>query len=368
VRAVRVPLGERAYEVAIGTGLLGQLERAGLAAQDLRGRGVFLVSDRNVWPLHGATLERGLHTLGARVLGLALLEPGEAHKDLASLSALWEALADAGVERSAALVALGGGVVGDVAGFAAATWLRGIEFVQVPTTLLAMVDSSVGGKTAIDHPRGKNLLGAFHQPRGVVADLEALRTLPRREVLSGLAEVVKAALLGDPELFALLEERGPALVEDSVSLEEAVARAVALKARIVGEDEREGGARALLNLGHTLGHAVEAAAGFGTFTHGEAVALGIGFAARLSREVGLLEPGDAERIAGLLRKWGYPLRAQGVSVEKILDALRFDKKNRNGAPRWVLLRGIGRGEWGHAVPPDVIRRQLTEVQRTDESP
>jgi len=264
VRRVTVGLGNRAYEVAVGRGLLRAPGKAGGAAAALRGRRVFLAADRAVWALYGEALREGVGSLGAQILGHACTEPGEANKNLPALSRLWDGLVDAGVERQDAVVALGGGVLGDVAGFAAATYLRGVEIVQVPTTLLAMVDSSVGGKTGIDHPRGKNLLGAFHQPRGVLADLEVLGTLPRREVLSGLAEVLKAALLADPGLFGLLEERGPALTEEPDLLEEAVARAVAVKARVVGDDEREAGPRALLNLGHTLGHAVEAAAGYGT--------------------------------------------------------------------------------------------------------
>ncbi len=363
MKTVPVRLAERTYEVAIGGGLLGNLAAAGGAAQALTGRGVFLVSDRTVWVLHGAALEEGLSGLGARRLGLALLEPGEAHKNLAALSALWDALVVAGVERSDLLVGLGGGVVGDVGGFAAATYLRGIDFVQVPTTVLAMVDSSVGGKTGIDHPRGKNLLGAFHQPCGVLADLDTLQTLPRREVLSGLAEVVKAALVADSELFGLLEARGPELLEDPEVLEAVVERAVAIKARIVESDERESGARSLLNLGHTLGHAVEAAAGYGTFTHGEAVALGIGFAARLSRGLGLLSANDEGRILGLLEKWGYPLRMPGVRAEKILDALRADKKNRGGEPRWVLPEGVGRARWGVPVKAEHVERLLGENER-----
>lgn len=362
MRTVGIALGERAYHVAIGAGLLAHPERAEGAAAGLRGRRVFLASDRTVWPLHGAALEAGLGRSGARVLGRWLLEPGEAHKDLASLSGLWDALVEARVERGDALVALGGGVVGDVAGFAAATYLRGIDFFQVPTTLLAMVDSSVGGKTGIDHPRGKNLLGAFHQPRGVLADLGTLGTLPRREVLSGLAEVLKAALLGDAQLFDLLEGRGPELLDDPEALEDVVTRAVAFKARIVESDERESGARALLNLGHTLGHAVEAASGFGTYTHGEAVALGLAFAARLSRETGRLGAQETRRVLRVLKNWGYALTTPADDAEKVTQALRFDKKSSGGTPLWVLLRSIGEAEWGVNVPPEILERLLREDQ------
>lgn len=362
MRTLEVALGARAYPVLVGRGLLlrlGELERL---TQVLAGRQVFLASDDAVWSLHGDRLERGLRAAGARIVGRAVMPAGEAHKGLESAGRFWDGLVTAGVERGGCLVALGGGVVGDVAGFAAATYLRGIDFVQVPTTLLAMVDSSVGGKTGVDHPRGKNLIGAFHQPRAVVADLEVLATLPAREVRSGFAEVIKAALLGDAELFGLLERRGPALAEDPEALEEAVARAVALKVGVVTADEREAGSRALLNLGHTLGHAVEAAAGFGAWTHGDAVALGLGFAARLSSRVGLLAEADRCRALELLAAWGYPSRAPGLPTSAILAGLRHDKKNVGGRPRWVLLRGIGRAEWGVPVDPEAIESLLVEMQ------
>ena len=360
MRWVTVSLGDRSYPVGVGRGWLRDLGRHPRARGVLEGRRVFVASDRTVWPLHGGRLLEGLASAGARVLGRAELAPGEAHKTIEAVQGLWDALIAAGIERGDCLAALGGGVVGDVAGFAAATCLRGIDLVQVPTTLLAMVDSSVGGKTGVDHPRGKNLIGAFHQPLLVAADLETLGTLPRREVLSGLAEVIKAALLGDPDLFGLLERAGPGLADDPGALEEVVARAVALKARIVEADEREGGRRALLNLGHTLGHAVEVAAGYGTLTHGEAVALGTAFAARLSERMGLLPGREARRIVGLIRAWGYPLRVQRATAEKVLKALRHDKKSRGGEPRWVLLRGIGQAEWGHRVPGEVVAHLLSE--------
>ncbi len=364
MRHVTVGLAGRSYEVAVGRGLLAEPGRAGDAADALGDRRVFLASDRTVWGLYGQVLSEGLGTLKARVAGHWLMEPGEVHKEFGSLQGLWDALVDARIERGDCVVALGGGVVGDLAGFAAATYRRGIEVVQVPTTLLAMVDSSVGGKTAVDHPRGKNLIGAFHQPRGVLADLDTLGSLPARELLSGFAEVLKAALLADPDLFARLEAVGPALIGDPEGLEEAVARAVTIKARVVEADETENGCRALLNLGHTLGHAVEAASGYGVYAHGEAVALGIAFTARLSQELGFLASADAKRIRAVLEKWGYPLRAEGVDAEKILNALRFDKKSRAGVPRWVLLEGIGSPRWGVEVDSDIVERLLVEVQKS----
>ena len=362
MRRIPVRLGGRSYEVIVGRGFLSDLGRLKALRGIWGGRKVFIASDRTVWELYGAALVEGLRSAGAEPAGRVALEPGEAHKDLNSARAVWDAMVEAGVERRGCLAALGGGVVGDVAGFAAATYYRGIDFFQVPTTLLAAVDSSVGGKTGVDHPRGKNLIGAFHQPQGVAADLETLATLPGREVRSGFAEVIKAGLLGDPDLFALLEEQGPGIGRDLDALEEAVARAVAFKARIVEADEREGGARAQLNLGHTLGHAVEKAAGYGSYTHGEAVALGIAFAARLSRELGVLGPGPAERIVRLIEGWGFPLTVPGVAAEKILEALRFDKKSEGGTPRWVLLRGVGEAEWGVRVPTETVRALLQRYQ------
>lgn len=355
-------LGGAGYEVAVGRGLLSRLGKVPSLAAKLVGRRVFAVSDRTVGALYGDRLEDGLRSAGARIAGWHVMEPGEGHKDLESLRGIWDALVAAGIERRDVVAALGGGVVGDVAGFAAATYLRGIDFVQLPTTVLAIADSSVGGKTAIDHPKGKNLIGAFHQPCGVAADLETLETLPEREVYSGLAEVIKAGLLADPSLFERLEASGPAVATDPEAMAESIARAVAVKARIVESDEREGGARALLNLGHTLGHAAEVAAGYGVLTHGEAVALGMAFAARLSAATGRLPAAEALRIERMLERWGYPVKLAGVSVEKVLDALRLDKKASGGAPRWVLLRAVGSPEWGCSVSPEILELLLREVQ------
>jgi 3-dehydroquinate synthase len=225
-----------------------------------------------------------------------------------------------------------------------------------------MVDSSVGGKTGIDHPRGKNLLGAFHQPVGVVADLELLGTLPRREQLSGLAEVVKAALVGDRELFEILEARGAGLLDNRAALAEAIFRAASLKARVVRADEREAGQRALLNLGHTLGHALEVTSGYGTWTHGEAVAAGLAFAACLSERQGVLDLGTRRRIVALLEQMKYPVQFSGVAVEKVVESMQFDKKSKGGAPRWVLLCGIGAAKWGVEVPLERVAALLRESE------
>lgn len=361
MKELTVQFENRSYAVKIGRNLLGSLSTDALVSRILEGRRIFLVSDKTVWNLYGLTLEKGLS--GFNIVGRVLTAPGEANKNIRTLERIWDAMVEAEVGRDGCLIVLGGGVVGDMAGFAAASYNRGIDFIQVPTTILAMVDSSVGGKTGIDHPKGKNLIGAFHQPRAVAVDLDVLATLPKREMLSGLAEVIKAGLIGDPVLFDLLASCGPGIVNNLEAMEEAVSRSLMLKARVVEQDEREGGGRALLNLGHTLGHAVEAATGYEVYTHGEAVAVGMVFSVRLSEKLGILTSNDAENILSLLKEWGYPLRASGVGVEKILDSLRFDKKNKNGAPRWVLLRGIGKAEHGIKVEPDIVRDLLCDIQK-----
>ena len=362
MRTVEVPVGPFPYKVHIGEGLAGSLGELPDVASLLKGRGVALVSDQNVHRLHGEAMERGLALAGAVIKVSYAFAPGEENKNFASLCGIWNALVDGGVERKDLIVAFGGGVVGDVAGFAAATYLRGVDFLQVPTTLLAMVDSSVGGKTGIDHPRGKNLIGAFHQPRAVVADTDFLETLPRREALSGLAEAIKAGILADADLFALLEKRGPGILYDQDALLEAVAKSVKVKAHIVAEDEREGGVRALLNFGHTVGHAVEAALGFSGLTHGEAVALGMGFATRLAAKSGMIERGGAGRILALLENWGYPARAEGLRWEEIKKGFAFDKKKESGETRWVLPLDIGRAQWGKVVDTVTVDLLLAEMQ------
>lgn len=359
---VEVDLLGHAYRVLVGRGLLNGKGPTGEITALLQGRKVVLVSDETVYGLHGPLAESWLDANGARVLARSVMKPGEANKNLAALGRIWDDMVESGLERSGLLVAFGGGVTGDVAGFAAATYLRGVDFIQVPTTLLAMVDSSVGGKTGIDHPRGKNLIGAFHQPKAVVADIDLLETLPSREVHSGLAEAIKAAVIGDPVLFDLLEEKGPAIIRQPDALLETVGRAVAVKAAVVGEDEREGGKRALLNLGHTVGHAIEAASGFGGPTHGEAVGTGLLFAVRASLRLGLIERAPARRIEKLLEDWGYPAKAEGLSPAEIKKAMGFDKKKVSGSTKWVLPRDIGRVDWGMDIDEVTVDLLLAEMQ------
>ena len=354
--------GASPYRIEIGPDLLHDGDR--LAAH-ARGRHVLLVSDSNVAPLYAAAVAGALRQARpALSVATHVMPAGEAHKTLASFGQVIDALAALGASRDATVYALGGGVVGDLAGFAAACWMRGIDCVQLPTTLLSMVDSSVGGKTAVDIPQGKNLVGAFHPPRAVIADTGALRTLPPRELRAGLAEVVKYGALGDPLFFEWLErERAPLLAGDDRALAEAIARSCGHKAAIVERDPLERGERALLNLGHTFGHAIEAEQGYAgadrdALNHGEAVAVGMVLAARLSAMLGMAPESDTERLRSLLRAYGLPVDVPpGLAPAELLGRMRLDKKNLAGRLRLVLWRGIGKAE----VVPDVDEARVLEV-------
>ena len=337
-RRIEVALGARSYPVLVGAGLLRQPQHW---AGRLRGRHVLLVTDANVAPHYLAAVERALsgHTVAVEVL-----PPGEQEKSWQRLGSLLERLAALGASRDASVVALGGGVVGDLAGFAAACWMRGVGFLQLPTTLLAMVDSSVGGKTAVNLPQGKNLAGAFHQPVAVVADTDTLATLPGRELAAGLAEVVKYAAIRDAAFLDWLEGSADALLaRDPAALSHAIAASCAHKAAIVARDETEQGERALLNFGHSFGHALETVAGYGTLLHGEAVAIGMVLAARLAERLAMAPSGDAARLQALLARLGLPTTPPpGVDPSALLAAMRLDKKNVSGQLRLVLWRGLGR--------------------------
>jgi 3-dehydroquinate synthase len=342
----RIPVsgaGFRPYEVIVGRGLLGSLgtEIAPLA----RGR-TAVVTDETVAALHGPSALAALEAAGVRAR-LLTVPPGEGSKSFAELERVLDRLAAFGLDRTDLVIALGGGVVGDLAGLAAALYMRGIDFVQVPTTLLAQVDSSVGGKTAIDTPRGKNLVGAFHQPRRVVADIDLLATLPERQVRSGWAEVLKHGLICDAAFFDWLAGEGAAGASgDPAALKRAVIRSVEIKSAIVGEDEKEAGRRALLNLGHTFGHALEAELDFdeSRLTHGEAVALGCVLAFRYSAAQGLCPDADADRVAGAVAAAGLPTRlaeAGSFDVDALLKRMAGDKKAEGGRLTLVLARGVG---------------------------
>jgi 3-dehydroquinate synthase len=353
--------GFRPYEVLIGHGLLGQA--GALIAGRLPARRMAVVADATVAGLYGDALTASLEGAGIAASRIAV-PPGEGSKSFAELERLCDRLLALDLDRKDMIVALGGGVVGDLAGFAAAILKRGIDFVQVPTTLLAQVDSSVGGKTAIDTPRGKNLVGAFWQPRLVLCDLDALDTLPERELRAGYAEVIKYGLLGDRGFFERLEAEGTeVLARDPGPLAHAVGRSVEMKAGIVAEDAREAGRRALLNLGHTFGHALEAETGFGEdLLHGEAVALGCAQAFRFSAELGLCPDEDAVRAERAIAAAGLPTRIEQLgrsfSAERLIRHMGQDKKAEGGALVLVLARGIGETFVAKGVDPAALRAFL----------
>lgn len=336
MNTLKVELGSRSYPILIGEGLLTRTE---VFDRYVPGRDILLVTNTTVAPLYLASVAGAM--AGRRTVE-AILPDGESHKTLANVARLLDVLVANRFSRDCTVVALGGGVVGDMAGFAAACYQRGVPFVQIPTTLLAQVDSSVGGKTGVNHPGGKNLIGAFHQPSAVIADMRTLMTLPPRELRAGLAEVIKYGLICDAAFFAWLEGHMDALlVGDAAALTHVVRRSCEIKAEIVARDEREHGDRALLNLGHTFGHAVEAATGYTHWLHGEAIGAGLLMAATMSHECGLVSAQDVTRLQRLLERTGLPTRIDGVTPSEVLDHMRIDKKIKAGRIRLVLLRGIG---------------------------
>ena len=354
--------GFAAYEVMVGRGLL---KEAGARVAALKPTKAFIVSDETVASIHGQTVRTALEGAGLTT-GIVTVPAGEASKSFEQLEAVLDRLLAEGLDRKSMVVALGGGVVGDLAGLAAALFMRGIDFVQVPTTLLAQVDSSVGGKTAIDTPRGKNLIGAFHQPRLVLADIEALASLPVRQLRSGWAEVLKHGLICDADFFDWLGGEGKAGAEgDPDALERAVIRSVEIKSQIVGEDEKEAGRRALLNLGHTFGHALEAELGFGdALTHGEAVALGCAMAFRFSARQGLCSAADAHKAEAGIRAAGLPTRLaevdQAFSAEALIGRMAGDKKAEGGRLTLILARAIGEVFTDKDVDAEAVRAFLIE--------
>ncbi|HEV3461625.1 MAG TPA: 3-dehydroquinate synthase [Candidatus Dormibacteraeota bacterium] len=326
-----------------------------------QGGGVLIVTDEHVAELHARPLVEALSSDGITA-HMHLVPAGEAAKELGVLASIYEALAAAGVDRQGALIALGGGTVGDVTGFAAATWMRGIRYLQLPTTLLAMVDSSIGGKTAINLPAGKNLVGSVHQPSAIFCDLDYLATLSDAEYRASLAEVIKAALIADRLFVDWLVANLPAVLRrEPPAVREAVVRAIAIKAAVVAQDPQETGLRAILNYGHTVGHALERAAGFGRLRHGEAVAWGMEVAARISLRTGACGPETVAVQHSLLRAAGLLADRPAVAHAELMEAMRHDKKSRAGKLRWVLLREIGRAEYGQSVDPSVVESSLAEV-------
>lgn len=355
METLTVELGDRSYPILIGGGLL---QDAGLLGRHVPGRDLLLVSNTTVAPLYARSLEQSLPD---RRIVEAVLPDGESHKTLATVARLLDVLVANHFGRDATIIALGGGVVGDMAGFAAACYQRGVTYVQVPTTLLAQVDSSVGGKTGVNHPGGKNLIGAFHQPAAVIADTATLATLSDRELRAGLAEIIKYGLIRDAAFFAWLEESMDRLLaREPSALARAIRRSCEIKAEIVGRDEREHGERALLNLGHTFGHAIESASGYSGWLHGEAVGAGIAMAAAMSRECGTFHAEQLERVRALLNRTGLPIQARDVSAASALEHMRIDKKVKAGRIRLVLLRGIGDAYVTGDYADDDLRATLAE--------
>lgn len=339
IQTLNVELGDRAYPIHIGCGLLSNSD---LLAPYLRQKKVVVVTNTTVAPLYLEPLRKTLAVCGVATLPV-ILPDGEQFKTWETLNLIFDALLGTHCERSTTLIALGGGGIGDMGGFAAACYQRGMPFIQIPTTLLSQVDSSVGGKTAINHPLGKNMIGAFYQPRLVLADLSTLDTLPERELKAGLAEVIKYGLIRDPAFFSWLESNLDALLQrDKTALAYAVARSCANKAEVVAADEREAGERALLNLGHTFGHAIETGLGYGVWLHGEAVAAGTLIAAELSARLGWLSRETVERIDQLFLRAGLPVTAPKLGAARYLELMSHDKKVQDGKLRLVLLEQIGR--------------------------
>lgn len=352
---VSVDLGDRSYHIHIGAGILGKLG-ACCADVGLKGK-CLIITDENVGGHYGETAVKSLEAAGFAVT-LITLPPGEQTKCGDQVFALYSECIKAGLDRKSFVVALGGGVMGDLAGYVAASYLRGIPFVQVPTSLLAMVDSSVGGKTGINIPEGKNLVGAFYQPQLVLADLDTLKTLPPREYAAGLSEIVKYGIIYDAPFFTELEANVQSLadVNNSELLAKMVGRSCEVKAEVVAQDEREGGLRAILNFGHTVGHAIENVAGYGTYVHGEAVAIGSVFAARASVECCGLSQDDCDRIEKIMADLNLPVQAPELKWPQLRAPLAVDKKTVGGMPKFVLVSEIGKSSFGNEVPEELMEQ------------
>jgi 3-dehydroquinate synthase len=358
MQTLNVELGDRSYPIYIGADMLGNPE---LVLRHLPGRKhpqVAIVSNTTVAPLYLEKLAQPLREAGINIISIVLPD-GEKYKNTETLNLIYDALLQNRCERTTTLIALGGGVVGDMTGYAAATYLRGVPFIQVPTTLLSQVDSSVGGKTGINHPMGKNMIGAFYQPQMVLADISTLGTLPPRELSAGLAEVIKYGLIRDADFFRWLEGNiGKLLTLDTEALSYAIYRSCQNKAEVVVADEHEAGERALLNLGHTFGHAIENALGYGVWLHGEAIAAGTMLAADLSRRLGWLSPEDIARMETIFKVANLPTAAPVLGVDKYLDLMGLDKKVVDGKIRLVLQKGIGKSVVSSDYDAGLLRETL----------
>ena len=356
---LNVALGERSYPIYIGSGLLNQSE---LFTRHIKAKQVIVVTNTTIAPLY---LETVLNHLGAYQVEQVILPDGEQYKTLDVLMQVFDSLLAAKFSRNSTLIALGGGVIGDMGGFAAACYQRGIAFLQVPTTLLAQVDSSVGGKTGVNHPLGKNMIGAFYQPQCVIADADVLDTLDDRQLAAGLAEVIKYGLIRDANFFAWLEQSVDALLaRDKAALAYAIEHSCKNKADIVGEDETETGVRATLNLGHTFGHAIETGMGYGEYLHGEAVAIGTCLAADLSRRLGWLADADVERIVALFERCKLPVVPPAdLTANRFLELMAVDKKNVDGKIRLILLKKIGEATLPVSIERDLLAMTLSDYGR-----
>ena len=354
MQTLHVDLGERSYPIYIGHDLLGNAE---LIQPHIRGKQVMVVSNETVAPLYLDKVLASLHGLRVETV---ILPDGEQYKNLEVLDTIFDALLTHRFDRKCTLIALGGGVVGDMTGFAAASYQRGVDFIQIPTTLLAQVDSSVGGKTGVNHPLGKNMIGAFHQPRCVIADTDSLNTLDARQLSAGIAEVIKYGLIDDPDFFAWLEQNMAAiLAREPEALSYAIARSCEDKARVVAADEKEAGSRALLNLGHTFGHAIETGMGYGEWLHGEAVGAGMVLAAELSAQLGWIEAEVLERSRKLIAAAALPTEPPTtLSSERFLELMAVDKKVQDGILRLVLMKGLGHSVISDEASSEQIRTVL----------
>ena len=357
MKTLEVDLGSRSYGIHIGTGLIDQ---ASLFSPCKKASSIYIVTNTTIEPLYADRLTTTLETLG-KVVRRIVLPDGESYKDWKNLQLIFDALLTHGADRQTMLVALGGGVIGDMTGFAAASFMRGIRFIQVPTTLLAQVDSSVGGKTGINHPLGKNMIGAFHQPEAVIADLETLKTLPARELSAGLAEVIKHGAIADAQFLDWIEINAKALLAcDTEAMAHAVLRSCEIKSAVVSADEREGGIRATLNFGHTFGHAIEAGMGYGEWLHGEAVGCGLVLGADLSHRLGQISQMDLDRLIKIIHSMNLPTQPPKFGAERYLELMQVDKKTEAGTIRYVLLEKMGKARI-QSVPNPIVIETLTNT-------
>ena len=354
--SLKVNLGERSYPICIGDNLLEQSE---LLTQHIPGNSALIVSNETVAPLYMDAIEKSLSNIRFKTL---VLPDGEEHKNLNVLNSIYDTLLENRLDRNTTLIALGGGVVGDITGFAAATYQRGVNLIQIPTTLLSQVDSSVGGKTAVNHPAGKNMIGAFYQPRAVIADTSTLNTLEERQLSSGLAEVIKYGLIRDTPFLEWLESNIDSLLDrDPAALAYAIERSCRNKAEVVAADERESGQRALLNLGHTFGHAIETGMGYGVWLHGEAVASGMVMAARLSNKLGWISENDVSRVIDILERANLPIKApEQMSADKFIQLMSLDKKVSDGVLKLILYKAVGNAVISKDYTDAILRETIAE--------